>query len=65
MTGSFGEGAAGLAGLAGVTLGWLPEQFWQATPSELAMVLAALMPPQEQGVRGGELARLMEQFPDG
>lgn len=62
----FSEAAGQLAGLAGALLGWRPDEFWRATPVELASVLSALA-----GGNGGapltreELARLEEQFPDG
>ena len=32
----FGDAALRLAGLAGLLFGWRPEEFWQATPAELA-----------------------------
>ncbi|WP_409593589.1 phage tail assembly chaperone [Sphingobium sp. SA2] len=35
----FAEGARRLAGVAGWLLGWRPEEFWRATPAELAAVL--------------------------
>ena len=61
---SFAEGAGRLAGLAGALLGWPPDQFWRATPAELAAVIDALAPsPPIAG--GGDLARLREMFPDG
>jgi uncharacterized phage protein (TIGR02216 family) len=62
----FSEAAARLAGWAGALLGWRPDEFWRATPAELAVVLTALnggdaaMP-----VTRDELARLEEMFPDG
>lgn len=65
MSDRFGEGAARLAGLAGATLGWRADQFWRATPAELAAVLTALAPPQDRGLAQGDLQKLMEQFPDG
>ena len=62
----FSEAAARLAGLAGALLGWRPEEFWQATPAELAAVLAALTGGgRTVPVTGDELARLKERFPDG
>lgn len=62
----FGTGAARLAGFAGAVLGWSPDQFWQATPAELAGVVAALSgeggaaPPDATTI-----ARMREAFPDG
>ena len=49
-------------------LGWRPDEFWRATPEELATVFAALA---ETGVGEREappdaaaVAALLEQFPD-
>jgi uncharacterized phage protein (TIGR02216 family) len=60
----FSEAAARLAGLAGALLGWRPEEFWSATPAELAAVLEAMAGPAEAGASRGDLERLMERFPD-
>ena len=62
----FAEGARRLAGVAGWLLGWRPEQFWRATPAELAAVLGAALGEDRggEGVDGGELARLMGGMPD-
>jgi hypothetical protein len=65
MSGRFAERAADLAGAAGALLGWLPENFWRATPAELAAVLHALRGPVEEGVSGDDLERLKGMFPDG
>jgi hypothetical protein len=35
----FGEAAARLCGPAAMLLGWRPNEFWEATPAELAMAL--------------------------
>lgn len=61
----FSDGAGRLAGLAGAVLGWRPDEFWRATPAELAAVLRAMMPEGEAGVDRAELERLMEVMPDG
>ena len=55
-----------MAGVAGWLLGWRPEEFWRATPGELAAVLGAALGEEavEVGVDGGELARLMGVMPD-
>lgn len=62
----FADGAARLAGLAGWLLGWRPDEFWRATPAELAAVLGAARDEGApgEGVDGGELARLMGVMPD-
>ena len=58
----FGERAALLSGMAARLLGWRPEEFWQATPAELAAVLdESVVEP----VAGDELRLLREMFPDG
>jgi uncharacterized phage protein (TIGR02216 family) len=62
----FSEAAGRLAGMAGALLGWRPDEFWRATPAELAAVLAALAGGGNPvPVTGNELARLKERFPDG
>jgi hypothetical protein len=61
----FSEAAARLAGLIGALLGWRPEEFWKATPAELAAVLEALGGRQGEGADAQDLARLKEMFPDG
>ncbi len=63
---TFTESAGRLAGMAGVLLGWPPDQFWRATPAELGAVLQALAgdagpPPPTRD----EIAQMMEAFPDG
>lgn len=66
---TFGEAAGRLAGVAGLLFGWSPDQFWRATPAELAALARALTeggtgdalaPPD-----AATLARLREAFPDG
>jgi uncharacterized phage protein (TIGR02216 family) len=63
----FSEAAGRLAGLAGALLGWRPDDFWRATPAELAGVLGALSGggAAEPALTQDELARLKERFPDG
>lgn len=63
---SWADVAARLAGFAGAVLGWRPDEFWRATPAELASVVQALgseaqVPPPGRN----EIAALMEAFPDG
>jgi len=46
-------------------LGWRPEEFWAATPAELAVVVAVLARNGEAAAANtGDLARLIDQFPD-
>lgn len=59
---TFGERAAALSGLAARLLGWRPDEFWRATPAELS---AALHEDRFEPVKGDELRRLRERFPDG
>jgi hypothetical protein len=59
------EAAAHLAGLTAALLGWRPDEFWNATPAELATILAALSREQGDAADGALIARLKEQFPDG
>jgi uncharacterized phage protein (TIGR02216 family) len=61
---SFAEAARLLAGLAAWTLGWRPQEFWRATPDELAASLngavrATPAPPDFQAI-----AALQAMFPD-
>ena len=59
----FSEGAARLAGLAAAVLGWRPDDFWEATPAELATALgpgeAGDGPPERD-----EVEALIARFPD-
>jgi uncharacterized phage protein (TIGR02216 family) len=61
----FAEAAGRLAGVAGALLGWRPDEFWRATPAELAAVLEALLPEAEESVGRSDLERLQALFPDG
>lgn len=58
----FGERAVVLAGLAARLLGWRPDEFWNATPAEMAAALGGgeVVEP----VAGDELAALLSRFPD-
>ena len=57
----FGQRASLLAGPATRLLGWRPDEFWRATPAELA---SALQGEAVEPVPGEELDRLMAKFPD-
>jgi tail assembly chaperone len=61
----FSGAAARLAGLAGALLGWRPEEFWSATPAELAAVLEEMAGGAPASASADDLARLKEMFPDG
>jgi hypothetical protein len=61
----FVETATRLAGITAALLGWRPNEFWAATPAELATIIAALAPQTEAAADGDTLSRLKELFPDG
>ncbi|WP_417593462.1 phage tail assembly chaperone [Parasphingorhabdus sp.] len=56
-----------LSGTASAVLGWTPEQFWQATPAELATIFAAFAGSGSDSVPLGteQFEKLKETFPDG
>jgi hypothetical protein len=60
----FSEAAGRLAGIAGALLGWRPEEFWNATPAELAAVLEAMSGGEAPTADAADLAQLKEMFPD-
>lgn len=64
MSQSFGHAAVSLAGLAARALGWRPNDFWQATPAELAISLGETFaaPPT---ISRSELNGLMEMDHNG
>jgi uncharacterized phage protein (TIGR02216 family) len=62
---SFAERAARLAGAAGAVLGWRPDEFWRATPAELAAIVTALTGDRAAPPDAATIAALMEAFPDG
>lgn len=62
---TFGDGARRLAGLVPRVLGWRPDEFWNATPAELAAIFEAPPEPGAAPLSRGELAALMEQDCDG
>jgi uncharacterized phage protein (TIGR02216 family) len=61
----FSDSASRLAGIAGALLGWRPDEFWNATPAELAAVLGAMSGGDAPAGDAADLARLKEKFPDG
>jgi Phage tail assembly chaperone protein, TAC len=65
MTDNFIQQATRLAGLTGALLGWRPCEFWNATPAELAPILAALTPDARDPADRDLITQLKEQFPDG
>ncbi len=67
--GRFGDGAARLSGVMARLCGWRPGEFWDATPADVAAVLAGWAPENgadgADGVDRAALAAMMEQYPDG
>lgn len=61
----FGQAAVRLAGFTAVVLGWRPDEFWNATPEELAVILAAHIQPENAPADRATLERLKETHPDG
>ncbi len=47
MSDTFAAQAQSLAAIAGGRIGWSPQTFWDATPSELVMTLAPPSPPND------------------
>ncbi len=63
---TFTERASRLAGLSALLLGWRPDEFWRATPVELAGIWdAARGEDAAEMPDSATIARLMERFPDG
>ncbi len=66
----FTPAAARLAGLMGALFHWTPEQFWAATPQEVAALFEALAELRGKGAEAAgppdadTLAALMRRFPD-
>ena len=66
----FSVSAQKLSGMMCAVLGWTPEQFWDATPAELAAIFA-VFPDNAPGHPGQtplsieQLEKLKEVFPDG
>lgn len=61
---SFAALATKLAGQTALLLGWRPDDFWNATPAELASILAVASADGD-AADAQTLTNLMEQFPDG
>ena len=65
MNGRFGDAAARLAGTVPLLLGWEPDIFWNATPAELAAILAPEAAGAPAPLSRKEFDRLMERDRDG
>ena len=58
----FAAQAGRLAGKVALLLGWRPDEFWAATPAELAAIFAARDEAEPgTGVGRDDLERMMEQ----
>jgi hypothetical protein len=66
VTSTFTDAASRLAGIAGLLLGWRPDEFWRATPGELHAIFAAARGDVADGAApdGATIARLREMYPD-
>ena len=62
----FAAAAQALAGAMTRAFGWRPDDFWSATPAEIAAIVGADDAPSiAVPVARGDLDRMMERFPDG
>lgn len=61
----FADAARVLAGMAARLLGWRPQEFWQATPQELAASLTLPVDPVAAPPSADTIASLRALFPDG
>ena len=61
MSETFAAGERRLAGLVPRLLGWRPGEFWDATPAELAAILAAQRPASGAPLSRAELTTLLER----
>lgn len=61
----FADAARVLAGMAARLLGWRPQEFWQATPEELAASLTLPVGPVAVPPSADTIESLRTLFPDG
>jgi hypothetical protein len=61
---TFANVAAQLAARTALTLGWRPDDFWNATPAELLGILQAIAGDDEAPPSADIMQQLMTQFPD-
>lgn len=61
MSGHFAAGAGKLAGLISRALGWRPDDFWNATPAELAAIFTTGEAIEDQPLNRTEFDRLLER----
>ena len=65
MPARFADAALTLAGLVPRLLGWRPDEFWAATPAELAAILPPPAAAQGDPLSRREFDMLMERDCDG
>jgi uncharacterized phage protein (TIGR02216 family) len=63
MSSTFGAAAARLSTAASLLLGWRPDEFWNATPAELALAISPADGPE--GPDLNTIEALRKRFPDG
>ena len=63
----FRSTAAHFAGLVPVLTGWTPDQYWNATPAELAAILMALSPTGQTAppLNKSEMEKLKDTLENG
>lgn len=63
----FRASAAHLAGLIPAAIGWTPDQYWNATPAELAAILLALSPVNQSAapLNKSEMEKLKDTLENG
>lgn len=61
---TFANVAAQLAARTALTLGWRPDDFWNATPAELLGILQAIAGDDEAPPNADIIHQLMTRFPD-
>lgn len=61
MSEKFARSAEQLAGLTTRAFGWSPEQFWTATPAELAAIFSAEVAPSGAPLSRREFDTLLER----
>ncbi len=62
---TFCGNAVRLYGQIALLIGWRPDEFWQATPSEIAHILTAMTPQTGLPPSHDTINKLKEAFPDG
>lgn len=60
MTATFTAAAAQLAGIVPRVLGWQPQNFWEATPAEVAAIFASTAQVANEPLSREELTTLLE-----